>query len=507
MMKKLTCLVAALLLALISCTSALAEDVLNMLSVRVVTGGYLSVIAATDYTSQEDMNFSAQTENGELEISDSLVLRNEGTTWFVILEHNYYQDNSNYSKMTTRILKDISEMIDNKDDGAVVRCDSEHAINIEQAETFRESLKKSHNRTDPTELAATVKGVMRYISENADKLMPNVAVIILTACPEGKVTESMVDEIGVTLLENNMITTHIVVTAGQQVHKKDRELGQRLIDKAKATVGGTGFMTEILKEDEADRAVKRINDAERRKVLMLLDPKTESALGHTLTITQTTKGGKKLTDSVNLPDAMYNLWEEEFKTRTPEVEAPKPIEVTHNVSAPSSSTWINEDYNPPMDMTGGGLSTELLIGIIVGAIVLVLLIVLLLLRLKKNSGKTPDTIYASSASSASGSSSGGTTITLAGNNGSVLKGRMQGGRLTIGRNGAKAMVSVPNDGKLSGLHATFTKQGNSLILTDNGSTNGTKVNGIRIEPNTPTQLQQNDTVALGSTIYTVTWKG
>ena len=87
-----------------------------------------------------------------------------------------------------------------------------------------------------------------------------------------------------------------------------------------------------------------------------------------------------------------------------------------------------------------------------------------------------------------------------------LRNKIKNGKLTIGRNGAKAMVSVPNDGKLSGLHATFTKQGNSLLITDNGSTNGTKVNGNKIAPNVPTPLQQNDTVTMGSTTYTITWR-
>ena len=79
--------------------------------------------------------------------------------------------------------------------------------------------------------------------------------------------------------------------------------------------------------------------------------------------------------------------------------------------------------------------------------------------------------------------------------------------LTIGRNGAKAMLSVPNDGKLSGLHATLAKQGNAMLITDNGSTNGTKVNGNKIETGVPTALNQNDAVTLGSTTYTISWRG
>ena len=507
MAKKFTCMLLALILTLALGTAAMAEDTMNLLSVWPDSAGYLSVIAATDFTNPADMSFTASTENGELEIVDSAVLRNAGTSWFVILEHDHYQDNKHYAQTSIRALKDIADMIDDKDDGALIRCDEEHAINVEQSNVFRETLRKTHNRTDSKELSGTVKATMKYISDNRERLMDNVVVIIITACPEKVITEAVVDDIGNTLRSNSNITTHIVVTAARDVHTGDREIGQRLIDKAKGgTVGGTGYMTESLRDDEADKAIQRINNAERRKIVMLLDPKSTSALGHTLTVTQTTEGGKQLKDVANLSDAIFNLWEENLKTRSPEQSAPTAQTITRTAS--SSNTWINDNYNPPTEIKKDGLSTELLIGIIAGVLVLALLAALLIMRSRKGSKnkKSASQIYGTNASS-SARSSGGTTVTLAGANGSVLKGQMQNGRLTIGRNGAKAMISVPNDGKLSGLHATFTKQGNSLMLTDNGSTNGTKVNGNRIAPAAPVQLQQNDTVTLGSTTYTVTWRG
>ena len=507
MAKKFTSLLLALILILTLGTTAMAEDTMNLLSVWPSEGGYLSVIAGTDFTNAADMTFSAYTENGNLEIVDSAVLRNAGTSWFVILEHDHYQDNKHYSQTSIRALKQIADMIDDKDDGALVRCDEEHAINVEQSNVFRDTLRKTHNRTDAKELAGTVKAVMKYIEENRDRLMDNVVVIIITACPEKVITEAIVDDIGNTLRNYSYITTHVVVTAARDVHTGDREIGQRLIDKAKgSTVGGTGYMTESLKDDEADKAIQRINNAERRKVVMVLDPKSASSLGHTLTVVQTTEGGKQLKDVANLSDTIFKLWEEKFAERhageTPEVQ-------TITRTASSANTWINDNYNPPVDASKGGLSTELLIGIIAGVVVLALLLVLLLLRGKKGkkNQKSASQIYGTNNNASSGSSSGGTTITLAGANGAVLKGQMKGGKLTIGRNGAKAMISVPNDGKLSGLHATFTKQGNSMMLTDNGSTNGTKVNGNKIAPAVPVQLQQNDTVTLGSTTYTVTWRG
>ena len=138
--------------------------------------------------------------------------------------------------------------------------------------------------------------------------------------------------------------------------------------------------------------------------------------------------------------------------------------------------------------------------------VLALVVALLITRANKNKKAQKATVPIYAGSNSGASSSGGTTITLSGNNGSVLKGQMKGGKLTVGRNGAKAMLTVPSDGKLSGLHATFTKQGNQMMITDNGSTNGTKLNGNKIPAAAPTPVHQNDTITLGSTTYTISWQ-
>ena len=68
-------------------------------------------------------------------------------------------------------------------------------------------------------------------------------------------------------------------------------------------------------------------------------------------------------------------------------------------------------------------------------------------------------------------------------------------------------LCIPDDGYVSGTHCKFEIKDGVLYITDLGSSNGTKVNGNRIAPAAPVQLQQNDTVTLGSTTYTVTWRG
>lgn len=543
MVKKVFCLVLSLVLTLALATTALAAESLDMLYVGVLEDGYLGVIAGTDHVAKADLKFTAKTENGDLTVSDPVVLRDEGTSWFVVLEYGYYGNSEALIRTQSRVMQNIADMIGDNDEGALIETQVAPSVAMEKGGNFRDTLKKKHakKKNGAKELGSAVRTTLDYINSNYEKLKTNVVLIIVTACPNGQVTEATIQDIGVLLENNYFISTHIIVTAGGDVNTKDRPLGQKLIEKAGQTVNGTGYMTNQLNVDEADRAVRVIDEAERRKVFMLLQAKDKSVLGKKITLEQKTSNGKKLKVNWNVPDAMYELWDEGTKEPAPQEDGAKgtgqggqdqkdggtgsqgqkddgktPAEPTPVPSptpkpgrilagSSSGSTWRNTGINTSTQPDG--MSTELLVGIIVGAVLLALLAALLIIRLRKGGKKTTTVNYGSASSAgSSGAANSGTTVTLAGANGAMLKGQIKNGKLTIGRNGAKAMISVPNDGKLSGLHATFTKQGNSLMITDNGSTNGTKVNGNKIAANTPTQLQQNDTVTMGSTTYTITWR-
>jgi predicted component of type VI protein secretion system len=66
--------------------------------------------------------------------------------------------------------------------------------------------------------------------------------------------------------------------------------------------------------------------------------------------------------------------------------------------------------------------------------------------------------------------------------------------LRIGRQTTNDLV-LP-DAKVSRLHARLEQQGDGLLVTDEGSSNGTYVNGARIS--TPTMLQTGDILAVGA---------
>jgi len=70
----------------------------------------------------------------------------------------------------------------------------------------------------------------------------------------------------------------------------------------------------------------------------------------------------------------------------------------------------------------------------------------------------------------------------------------------IGRDTANA-VALPNDTNASRRHATIQGGGGQFTLVDNGSSNGTFVNGVRVAAQTPQQLRPGDEVQIGQTRF------
>lgn len=72
---------------------------------------------------------------------------------------------------------------------------------------------------------------------------------------------------------------------------------------------------------------------------------------------------------------------------------------------------------------------------------------------------------------------------------------------TFGRRTTNRVV-LTGDSFVSGSHAIIVFEGDKLILTDIGSTNGTQVNGKRIAAHVPTPLSDGDSVIMGKTAFT-----
>ena len=77
---------------------------------------------------------------------------------------------------------------------------------------------------------------------------------------------------------------------------------------------------------------------------------------------------------------------------------------------------------------------------------------------------------------------------------------LQGGSMDIGRD-ANNPIPLPNDTNASRRHATLQMTNGQAVLIDNGSSNGTYVNGVRIAGQTPQPLRPGDEVNIGNTRF------
>ena len=77
---------------------------------------------------------------------------------------------------------------------------------------------------------------------------------------------------------------------------------------------------------------------------------------------------------------------------------------------------------------------------------------------------------------------------------------LTGGTVEIGRDTTNA-IPLPNDTNASRRHATLQLNGAQVVVTDNGSSNGTFINGVRIATQTPTPLNPRDELTVGNTRF------
>lgn len=77
------------------------------------------------------------------------------------------------------------------------------------------------------------------------------------------------------------------------------------------------------------------------------------------------------------------------------------------------------------------------------------------------------------------------------------------GETTLGRKAGKCQLLISGDGYISGLHAKAIATEEACEIVDLGSTNGTFLNGERLEPEAVAQIQPGDTLKLGQTELTI----
>ncbi len=75
------------------------------------------------------------------------------------------------------------------------------------------------------------------------------------------------------------------------------------------------------------------------------------------------------------------------------------------------------------------------------------------------------------------------------------------GTLSVGRRDGNDIV-IP-DPYASGRHAEISVKDDGFTVTDLGSTNGTMVNGVKLEPNAPREVQIGDEITFGQTVFRI----
>ncbi|MGN0746492.1 MAG: FHA domain-containing protein [Aristaeellaceae bacterium] len=496
-MKKLRGALALALVAVMLCASvALAADELFFCGGRVFPDGYMHLIFSTSYTNAEDMNFEAVTEKGSISVENAFVLRDGGTSWFILLDYGRDGANSAYvTKTQDSILRELKGLVSDIDEGALITVCDTPEINVTNAATLRDNLQQTPGTSSQSALVSTLSKTLSFINQNRAVLMPKISIVLITTASE--IDTGVPAEVEKLLSEGNNAeyTTHIICTAGSEKNFGAAEGGWRdkankLSSKALKTFGGTGYVTDTLTDDEAAKAVRRVKDAECSLVRVELDPLKNRVIDKTITVAQVTSGGKRMETAVKLSDDNLKTIEDAIASQVPPVE--------HSYVANAASTFISVE---PVSTTQEGISVELIVAIVLGVVILALIVVLVLVRVRGAGKKKQQQVYANTAQTVRTSR---TVVRLASQTGGTLNGELTGGRLTIGRDPSRARLVIGNDKKVSGLHATLTLQGNVMTLTDNNSTNGVAVNGTRVQGSCT--VQQNDAVTIGANTYTITWR-
>lgn len=76
------------------------------------------------------------------------------------------------------------------------------------------------------------------------------------------------------------------------------------------------------------------------------------------------------------------------------------------------------------------------------------------------------------------------------------------GRFAVGRRQGANDIVVP-DPYASGRHADLVVENETFTITDVGSTNGTLVNGVKLEPQVARQVQPGDEITIGQTVFVI----
>lgn len=279
---------------------------------------------------------------------------------------------------------------------------------------------------------------------------------------------------------------------------------------SRATASGAAFSFDDFPAAAAEEAINRIRDQEKNNFVLTADlsPLTaDSASEANIELTYTGSGGNQqyaeTLENVKIDlaavTAHEHIWEEATCYRPTtcticgETEG-EPVE--HSFGSDGLCIWCGTEQEGIMTW----VRNNVMICAAAGALLLLLLILLIVL-VSGNRKRKASKGARGKAASDTGEDTGIVTVELTNKaSGEKHRGRIRNSTLKAGRT---AELSLTGDASISREHMEFVWQNGILYLQDTNATNGTWINGKRLQG--AVALHQSDVIHAGDSDFIVNW--
>lgn len=366
-------------------------------------------------------------------------------------------------------------------------------LSLKERNQFFSTIKDLQYRATPNTLNAAIANALEYLQSKAQELRRRTCLIVLTngfgKSEEGMSTQDLIRKIDGT-------KTTIYIMAYPTTSRKEEEI-QKLRPIAEGSCGGQLFTCAAsVSSDQRQLVLNKFQENEKRFYQADADISALTAGDQcsTLTVTVSTKNDRY--------GQQYALSQNEQsdvkKAMRPVVEETTQPEPTREAEEKAQDT--KEQKRTILIIVGGA---ALLIALAIVCAVIVKS------RKKNTQGSEEQLAQVNHQPSEEAPIADirrnhiRVTLNQVGMNETAHYEADMVDSLTIGRDPQQARLLLTDDMKVSKLHAKLTFDGSAMRLEDCGSTNGTRVNGVKIS--TPCIIQQGDEVSFGRTNLRIRW--
>ena len=485
--RSLTLIAMLIVLALGAVCSAESgnEDALNIQAVSVTDAGTMDLLI---YSSNPDLKPNdVQLQLGGTAFgADSVTPYKEGTSWIFLVDTAYVAANAGKEPIIGTIQELIRNMGENDNAALLTTGDTDKMIDlIQNRDALSDMIGSARLDKGTTNLNATIAAALDFLS-SGENVRRHAVLVILSNGENG-------DEIGMSMtelmrkVENATVTVYPVayVRKGASTSNLDR-----YSSLATASRGGISIQQE---QDDwnATSILSVIANNEAHFYTLATNPAAAQAVGATVIVND------------GVENSMWTLSE-------------------------SEQQLLASYFVPPTATAGDGeqIPSEafpLMLILIVGGAALALIVALIIVIVrtrKKRSREDEDTscpdeppvvphhvdeILLAEEDPYGGRSAQCIQLMLSQVNGGSARYNveMTGEELAVGRDPSRAGLVIRDDLKISGMHLVLRYDHNMMMVED-FSRNGTKVNGNRIDR--PTVLHQQDVLTLGATQLRISWR-